>query len=272
MHALTLLVPADCGRRASATRSPTTSTRSRPRSRTPTPAAPPKQPVFDEPGVAATALAPRPRQRAVRRRGRGDGSGHRARARPWAATAFAIVAIAAVADHDWVRLTQAQFGPSEVAPGFWIVPTWSQVPANAHQVIRLDPGRAFGTGSHPTTRMCLRWIAGKGSSTGVAWPTRARLRHRLGRAGDRGESIRRRRGRRGRHRSRPRSRRPKRTHAPTASHSAPACPTASPGRIRWSSPTSWPRRSSCSRRCCARWSPTAARSCSRASSRARPTS
>ncbi len=50
------------------------------------------------------------------------------------------------------------------------MPTWSEVPAGARQVIRLDPGRAFGTGTHPTTRMCLRWIAAHGNESGVAWP------------------------------------------------------------------------------------------------------
>ncbi|MDP3753975.1 50S ribosomal protein L11 methyltransferase, partial [Polaromonas sp.] len=47
---------------------------------------------------------------------------------------------------------------------FWIVPTWHEPPAQARQVIRLDPGLAFGTGTHPTTRMCLRWIAGQGAA------------------------------------------------------------------------------------------------------------
>jgi ribosomal protein L11 methyltransferase len=65
----------------------------------------------------------------------------------------------AVPDQDWVRLTQAQFAPVDVAPGFWIVPSWHQTPEGATRVIRLDPGMAFGTGTHPTTRMCLRWIA-----------------------------------------------------------------------------------------------------------------
>ena len=67
--------------------------------------------------------------------------------------------IAELADRDWVQLTQAQFTPSEIAPGFWIVPTWHVPSADAQRVIRLDPGQAFGTGTHPTTRMCLRWIA-----------------------------------------------------------------------------------------------------------------
>jgi ribosomal protein L11 methyltransferase len=62
-------------------------------------------------------------------------------------------------DQDWVRLTQSQFAPVAVADGFWVVPSWHDVPAGARHVIRLDPGLAFGTGTHPTTRMCLRWVA-----------------------------------------------------------------------------------------------------------------
>jgi ribosomal protein L11 methyltransferase len=67
--------------------------------------------------------------------------------------------ITAVADQDWVSLTQSQFEPVSITPSFWIVPTWHQPPPRARQVIRLDPGMAFGTGTHPTTAMCLRWIA-----------------------------------------------------------------------------------------------------------------
>lgn len=70
-----------------------------------------------------------------------------------------VVGVAAVPDQDWVRLTQSQFAPVDITPTFWIVPTWHEPPAQAQQVIRLDPGLAFGTGTHPTTRMCLGWIA-----------------------------------------------------------------------------------------------------------------
>ena len=70
-----------------------------------------------------------------------------------------VLGIIAVPDQDWVRLTQSQFAPVEITPEFWIVPTWHEPPEQAQQVIRLDPGLAFGTGTHPTTRMCLRWIA-----------------------------------------------------------------------------------------------------------------
>jgi ribosomal protein L11 methyltransferase len=65
----------------------------------------------------------------------------------------------AVPDEDWVRVTQSKFAPVQITDSFWIVPTWHEPPAAARHVIRLDPGLAFGTGTHPTTRMCLRWIA-----------------------------------------------------------------------------------------------------------------
>lgn len=71
-----------------------------------------------------------------------------------------------VPDEDWVRVTQSQFAPVAITPTFWIVPTWHQPPAEAQKVIRLDPGLAFGTGTHPTTRMCLRWTA----QHAQAWP------------------------------------------------------------------------------------------------------
>lgn len=64
-----------------------------------------------------------------------------------------LVAISPVPVQDWVRLTQSQFTPVEITPEFWIVPTWHEPPAQARQVIRLDPGLAFGTGTHPTTGM-----------------------------------------------------------------------------------------------------------------------
>ena len=70
-----------------------------------------------------------------------------------------LLGIEHVPEQDWVRLTQSQFAPVEITPDFWIVPTWHEPPAQARVVIRLDPGLAFGTGTHPTTRMCLRWIA-----------------------------------------------------------------------------------------------------------------
>ena len=64
-----------------------------------------------------------------------------------------LLGIAPVAEQDWVRLTQSQFAPVEITPDFWIVPSWHELPAQARTSIRLDPGLAFGTGTHPTTRM-----------------------------------------------------------------------------------------------------------------------
>jgi ribosomal protein L11 methyltransferase len=126
---------------------------------------PAEQPVFDEPGTGATGSW---RRALISALFASDADATAAAtllaASPGAAGA-SILAIAPVDDQDWVRLTQAQFGPQEIAPRFWIVPSWSQVPAQAEHVIRLDPGQAFGTGTHPTTRMCLRWIverAGQG--------------------------------------------------------------------------------------------------------------
>ncbi len=66
--------------------------------------------------------------------------------------------IETLADNDWVRLTQSQFDPIRISPRLWIVPTW-HTPTDPQAInIALDPGLAFGTGSHPTTRLCLRWL------------------------------------------------------------------------------------------------------------------
>ena len=70
-----------------------------------------------------------------------------------------VLDVLQVPEQDWVRLTQSQFAPVEITPDFWIVPTWHLAPAAARTTITLDPGLAFGTGTHPTTRMCLRWTA-----------------------------------------------------------------------------------------------------------------
>lgn len=63
-----------------------------------------------------------------------------------------------VPDNDWVRITQAQFTPTQIAGDLWIVPSWHEPPNPDAINIRLDPGVAFGTGTHPTTRLCLEWL------------------------------------------------------------------------------------------------------------------
>ncbi len=89
-------------------------------------------------------------------------------AQDWARD-VALVAMRPVQEQDWVRLTQSQFAPVEISNGFWIVPSWHEVPAGAQRVIRLDPGLAFGTGTHPTTRMCLRWTARQAAALAPQW-------------------------------------------------------------------------------------------------------
>ncbi|NHQ86870.1 50S ribosomal protein L11 methyltransferase [Iodobacter sp. HSC-16F04] len=63
-----------------------------------------------------------------------------------------------VEEQDWVRLTQSQFNPIPISDRLWITPTWHECPDAGAISIQLDPGLAFGTGSHPTTRLCLKWL------------------------------------------------------------------------------------------------------------------
>lgn len=63
-----------------------------------------------------------------------------------------------VAEQNWVQLTQSQFDPIRVSERLWIVPSWHESPDPAAVNLVLDPGMAFGTGSHPTTRLCLEWL------------------------------------------------------------------------------------------------------------------
>ena len=64
----------------------------------------------------------------------------------------------AVPEQDWVRLTQSQFDPIPISERLWIVPSWHEAPDPEAITLVLDPGLAFGTGSHPTTRLCLKWL------------------------------------------------------------------------------------------------------------------
>ncbi|MET3116868.1 ribosomal protein L11 methyltransferase [Undibacterium sp. GrIS 1.8] len=80
-----------------------------------------------------------------------------------ASAAIALTTIPAyttrhVEDQDWVRLTQSQFEPIHIGKNIWVVPSWHEIPDPAALVLELDPGLAFGTGSHPTTRLCMEWL------------------------------------------------------------------------------------------------------------------
>jgi ribosomal protein L11 methyltransferase len=119
-----------------------------------------EQPLFGEPGLPAPHGA---WQHSTMRalfvdESRASAAATLLLAQKWA-HGLHLQALTAVPDEDWVRVTQSQFVPVQITPTFWIVPSWHQAPAAAERVIRLDPGLAFGTGTHPTTRMCLRWIA-----------------------------------------------------------------------------------------------------------------
>ena len=115
-----------------------------------------ERPVFAEPGADAslwarteiTALFP-------------EGSGAAGLAEE-ACAALGLrlsgLRVEAVAEQDWVHLTQAQFDPVRVSERLWVVPSWHAAPPEAQRVLRLDPGLAFGTGTHPTTRLCLQWL------------------------------------------------------------------------------------------------------------------
>ena len=63
-----------------------------------------------------------------------------------------------IAEQNWVQLTQSQFDPIRITDRLWIVPSWHAAPDPDAINIELDPGMAFGTGSHPTTRLCLEWL------------------------------------------------------------------------------------------------------------------
>ena len=118
---------------------------------------PDERPLYAEPGVAVDGYWPVARIEAL------VAAGVDARALV-AATAGDIAAAMPhcetrpVGEADWVRATQAQFGPIRIADDFWIVPTWCEPPDPRARILRLDPGLAFGTGSHPTTRLCLEWL------------------------------------------------------------------------------------------------------------------
>ena len=66
--------------------------------------------------------------------------------------------VSVIEEQDWVRLTQSQFEPIPISTRLWITPTWHECPDPSAISIQLDPGLAFGTGSHPTTRLCLKWL------------------------------------------------------------------------------------------------------------------
>ena len=113
--------------------------------------------VFDEPGVAGERWWPTARLTSLLE-SRTDPARFMSRAAALAEAPVPAYETFLVADRDWVRSTQAQFAPLRIEDDLWIVPTWCAPPNPAAVNVMLDPGVAFGTGSHPTTRLCLAWL------------------------------------------------------------------------------------------------------------------
>ncbi|MGT2492926.1 50S ribosomal protein L11 methyltransferase [Cupriavidus basilensis] len=120
---------------------------------------PDEQPLFGEPGMEPTRLAWN-RSRVV---ALFDDSTDPVLVVAAAANALGIdpvppYQLRPVEDQDWVRLTQSQFEPIRIGERIWVVPSWHEAPEPDAVVLELDPGLAFGTGSHPTTRLCMQWL------------------------------------------------------------------------------------------------------------------
>jgi len=119
---------------------------------------PQEQPIFGEPGAAADRRWPRSLVTALFP---ADIELSAALAQAFEAAGIAATTpyrVDRVDDQDWVRVTQSQFTPQQISGRLWIVPTWHTAPDPQAINIVLDPGLAFGTGTHPTTRLCLRWL------------------------------------------------------------------------------------------------------------------
>ncbi|MFO1283712.1 MAG: 50S ribosomal protein L11 methyltransferase [Burkholderiales bacterium] len=118
---------------------------------------PGESPVFGEPGEEAPTLWPLTRIDALVDAAV-DADALVARVAAAIGESLPAFEVREVADTDWVRATQSQFGPIRIADDFWIVPSWCEPPDPRARVVTLDPGLAFGTGTHPTTRLCLEWL------------------------------------------------------------------------------------------------------------------
>ncbi|HSD42966.1 MAG TPA: 50S ribosomal protein L11 methyltransferase [Burkholderiales bacterium] len=119
---------------------------------------PDERPVFDEPNAGATGVWARARIRALVAADANAREVLAAAAADAGLKAAPRYAVEEVDDADWVRASQAQFEPIRISERMWIVPSWRAAPDPRAINIDLDPGLAFGTGSHPTTQLCLQWL------------------------------------------------------------------------------------------------------------------
>ena len=118
---------------------------------------PAEQAVFGEPG-SEESLWPRCRVAALFPAEAGLDAAVGRALEAAGATSLGGASVDRLEDADWVALTQRQFAPIQAGERLWIVPTWHEAPDPRAVNVVLDPGAAFGTGSHPTTRLCLAWL------------------------------------------------------------------------------------------------------------------
>jgi ribosomal protein L11 methyltransferase len=120
---------------------------------------PEEQPLFGEPGHEPTRLAwNRSRVVALLADDADPALLVAAAANEIKLTPLPVYTVREVEEQDWVRVTQSQFEPIHIGEHIWVVPSWHDAPEPEAVVLELDPGLAFGTGSHPTTRLCMEWL------------------------------------------------------------------------------------------------------------------
>ena len=117
-----------------------------------------EQPLFGEPGELPEKIWPAAEITALFDADADVNAVVQAAAQAAELDSLPIYRLAEVPEQDWVRLSQAQFTPIQISSRLWIVPSWHQIPDPAAVSLILDPGLAFGTGSHPTTQLCLAWL------------------------------------------------------------------------------------------------------------------
>ena len=117
-----------------------------------------EQPIFNEPGEPGARIWAWARVTALFEAGVDPAEKMASAARLASLDHVPDFAVGTVQEQDWVRLTQAQFSPIRISDRLWITPSWHDSPDPDAINLVLDPGLAFGTGSHPTTRLCLEWL------------------------------------------------------------------------------------------------------------------
>jgi len=115
-------------------------------------------PLYGEPGVPVEGAWPQSLIKALCAQGADAGQIIAAACAQAGLASLPDYRAESVGDEDWVRLSQSQFEPIRISDRLWIVPSWAVAPDPHAVSLVLDPGLAFGTGSHPTTRLCLQWL------------------------------------------------------------------------------------------------------------------